>query len=60
MSFLLWDVIAAKLRPSELPEAELIIGEELIERNQDLVKEIQSLESLQGEIPQVNSTLAGH
>ena len=48
---LLWEELSKRLTPSEYEEAQNILGEELIERNQILAEEISQLMELSSDIP---------
>ena len=41
--FILWDLIKPKLRPSELAEMQRLIGIELIDKAEDLRRELNNL-----------------
>lgn len=56
----LWEELRARLRPSEVEEAEFMLGEAKLERNSDVANEVRNLLELFDELPAHAKDLPGH
>ena len=51
--FILWDLIKPKLRPSELAEMQRLIGIELIDKAEDLRRELNNLIEINSDLREI-------